>query len=46
MEPVVLSMSDTLFNMAAGRHDTRMRAVAIATQLDFTFGLRLSKKHF
>lgn len=37
LEPVVLGMSDTLFNMAAEQHDTRMQAVAIATQLDYYY---------
>ena len=37
LEPVVLSMSDTLFRMAGERHDERMQAVAIATQLDYYY---------
>lgn len=37
LEPVVLSMSDTLFNMAAEQHDARMQAVAVATQLDYHY---------
>lgn len=37
LKPVVLSMADTLFNMAAERHDARMQAVAIATQLDYHY---------
>lgn len=37
LEPVVLRMSDTLFNMAVEQHDTRMQAVAIATQLDYHY---------
>lgn len=37
LEPVVLGMSDTLFNMAAEQHDTRMQAVAIATRLDYYY---------
>ena len=37
LEPVVLGMSDTLFNMAAEQHDIRMQAVAIATRLDYYY---------
>ncbi|CDA82428.1 putative uncharacterized protein [Bacteroides sp. CAG:754] len=37
LKPVVLGMSDTLFNMAAEQHDTRMQAVAIATRLDYYY---------
>ena len=37
LEPVVLSMSDTLFRMAGERHDERMQAVAIATRLDYYY---------
>lgn len=37
LEPVVLGMADTLFNMAAEQHDTRMQAVAIATQLEYYY---------
>ena len=35
LQPVVLSMSDTLYRMAEERHDKRMQAVAISTQLDY-----------
>ena len=31
LEPVVLSMSDTLFRMASGQNDQRMQAVALST---------------
>lgn len=37
LKPVVLGMSDTLFNMAAEQHDIRMQAVAIATRLDYYY---------
>ena len=37
LQPVVLSMADSLFNMAAERNDKRMQAVAIATKLDHHF---------
>ena len=37
LQPVVLSMSDTLYRMAEERHDKRMQAVAISTQLDYHY---------
>lgn len=37
LEPVVLSMSDTLFRMATERNDLRMQAVALSTQLDYYY---------
>ena len=37
LEPVVLSMSDTLFRMASGQNDQRMQAVALSTRLDYYF---------
>lgn len=36
-EPVVLSMSDTLFRMASGQNDQRMQAVALSTRLDYYY---------
>lgn len=35
--PVVLSMSDTLFNMAQAKRDQRMQAVALSTKLDYYY---------
>ena len=37
LEPVVLSMSDTLFRMASGQNDQRMQAVALSTRLDYYY---------
>lgn len=37
LQPVVMSMADTLFQMAAERDDERMQAVAIATKLDYHY---------
>ena len=37
LEPVVLSMSDTLFHMAAEQNDQRMQAVALSTRLDYYY---------
>ena len=37
LEPVVLSMSDTLFRMATGQNDQRMQAVALSTRLDYYY---------
>lgn len=37
LQPVVLSMADSLFKMAAERNDKRMQAVAIATKLEHHF---------
>lgn len=37
LEPVVLSMSDTLFRMAVEYNDLRMQAVALSTQLDYYY---------
>lgn len=35
--PVVLSMTDTLFNMARDKKDTRMQAVALCTKLNYYY---------
>lgn len=35
--PIVLSMSDTLFQMAGAKGDQRMQAVALSTQLDYYY---------
>ena len=37
LEPVVLSMSDTLFRMASGQNGQRMQAVALSTRLDYYY---------
>ena len=37
LQPVVLSMSDTLFHMAGNKKDKRMQAVALSTQLDYFY---------
>lgn len=37
LQPVAISMADTLFQMAAERDDERMQAVAIATKLDYHY---------
>lgn len=37
IQPVVLQMADTLFNMAAEKGDKRMQAVALSTQLDYYY---------
>lgn len=35
--PAVLSMTDTLFNMAQDKNDARMQAVALCTKLDYYY---------
>lgn len=37
LQPIVLSMADSLFNMATARKDQRMQAVAISTKLDYHY---------
>lgn len=37
LEPVVLSMADSLFQMADEQHDKRMQAVALSTKLDYFY---------
>ena len=37
LEPVVLSMSDTLFRMASGQNDQRRQAVDLSTRLDYYY---------
>lgn len=37
LQPIVLSMSDTLFHMAGNKNDKRMQAVALTTQLDYYY---------
>lgn len=37
LRPVVLSMSDSLYNMAEAKDDKRMQAVALSTKLDYFY---------